>query len=47
MREREAEEVRRKAEAREEANRIWAKAQACEKYPYLRAKSITERGKAI
>lgn len=39
-REREAEEIRRRTEAREKANLIWAEALPCANHPYLIAKQI-------
>lgn len=43
-REREAEEARRKTEARERANQIWAKAGPCAEHPYLTRKGIKPNG---
>jgi putative DNA primase/helicase len=43
-REREAEEIRRRTEAREKANLIWAQALPCVNHPYLIAKRIQAHG---
>lgn len=43
-REREAEDAKRKAEARDEARQIWAKAEPCPEHPYLTRKRIEANG---
>lgn len=44
QREREAEETKARAEARERANLIWAEAASCTAHPYLTRKGITAHG---